>query len=862
MTSTSQRLILPTWMSYATVTIPLQTGGYSVSLTIVQLPLTYYGPSIPLPTDGSWVWGGYSSPAPSASSPTPTSTEVSSSASFTTPTLPTTTVSSFTSPSVLSSSSISSAFSTFPTSLTTSESSTSEASSLALSSSAPPPSSTSSGSSRPSRFSGGKIGLIAGLVGGTVILLVLGMCCFVFWRRRRARRMIARSAGLGEDGHVGDEDWEFVTSATPEQAGASPDAHLSPRSPSFPVPSSPFARDSIAQSVESATIGVVTGTARRAVPTVTSTSRDSHSTDYGEELPFSVEARSGERSMYQTLALEDVGDLPAHPPSPPISTSPTSPVFGHDRAAERETLLDNGRNSNSENNGLYSTRSFRALVGVLESYFQGRNSGWLSTLSQRFSTRPPSERGSNGSSRKSAKSYSIPLSDHPSQTSEKSQYVPVAPENVPTHDSTDESPPTPMSEAFPSPPDTHGHVHAFFRMRQSRMGSPASSPYTGHSAADRPISGYSVGGSAASGQTIFHDAFEEPIPTTPEPHTQPQVLAQDSNNHLLVPHLKPIRPLSPLSSIQLPGSGSGSAIHRTYPPSPQIPTPERAPLDFDVLDEPAPLPSVVLQPPREGSVASMSSHSHSFSSSPLGYQMPPGLEDYSRLLLLNLSRDGGNGHSSNLVNLESEPPAAVGDWQRITSTGSVPRHNRGVTVEHNGAIGHFRRETLGQVSLNQDQPISFFDRILRRSCSTKPRAQNQPQYTTRMMLAPPPVIIRARVVTAAGGIILLCTLPLSQFNHPSPLGYLECPFHAPASLHSAQDHQVCMTWSRTDIDIESYVPSEPRASSGDVFVFVSFDRQWTFSSLLRCLLSLFSSLYDRFGCYLASFCCAGPYALL
>jgi len=81
----------------------------------------------------------------------------------------------------------------------------------------------------------------------------------------------------------------------------------------------------------------------------------------------------------------------------------------------------------------------------------------------------------------------------------------------------------------------------------------------------------------------------------------------------------------------------------------------------------------------------------------LTYQLPPGLEDYGRQSFFNLSPDSGYAFSGDSVNLESEPPSAGGDWQRIASTGSLLGPNRGVTVEHNGTRGHFRRDTLGQI---------------------------------------------------------------------------------------------------------------------------------------------------------------------
>ncbi|KAJ7602651.1 hypothetical protein DFH06DRAFT_1397238 [Mycena polygramma] len=70
---------LPAWLSYTTITLPQTT-----ETSVVYLPLTYYGPSIPL--DSDWTYGGLSSPVTSATSTpitttaTPTSTTASTTA--------------------------------------------------------------------------------------------------------------------------------------------------------------------------------------------------------------------------------------------------------------------------------------------------------------------------------------------------------------------------------------------------------------------------------------------------------------------------------------------------------------------------------------------------------------------------------------------------------------------------------------------------------------------------------------------------------------------------------------------------------------------------------------------------------------
>ncbi|PVF95047.1 hypothetical protein CPB86DRAFT_605719 [Serendipita vermifera] len=66
---------LPEWMSYSLIT----NADGNEEYTIVTLPLTYYGPSIPLGTDDSWTYGGESpppeTPGPTEDAPLPTGEE-------------------------------------------------------------------------------------------------------------------------------------------------------------------------------------------------------------------------------------------------------------------------------------------------------------------------------------------------------------------------------------------------------------------------------------------------------------------------------------------------------------------------------------------------------------------------------------------------------------------------------------------------------------------------------------------------------------------------------------------------------------------------------------------------------------------
>ncbi|KAH0833390.1 hypothetical protein J3R83DRAFT_12494 [Lanmaoa asiatica] len=139
---------LPSWMTLSTIVIT-NTDGQPVatSTTTLELPLTYYGPSIPLGSNGAWTWGGLTPPA---SSPSTSSTA--------TPTTPSTTPSTFT-----SSPTSTSTFTTTTASTTSSPSSTSSALST-----------------------GAIIGIIFGAIVGFNILLLL-LICFLRYRARRLR---------------------------------------------------------------------------------------------------------------------------------------------------------------------------------------------------------------------------------------------------------------------------------------------------------------------------------------------------------------------------------------------------------------------------------------------------------------------------------------------------------------------------------------------------------------------------------------------------------------------------------------------------------------------------------------------------
>ncbi|KAN0124148.1 hypothetical protein V8E53_015846 [Lactarius tabidus] len=184
MTAPTQQL--PSWLSDST-SIATDAAGQPTATftTVINLPLTYYGPSIPLGTDGVWVYGGSSSPAASSpitsipATPSPTSALPSTPATPSTSALPSTT-----SP-------------TLPSTLTSPSSPiTSTPVATSTPSSTPPSSTTSSvpvsgNLSSHSSHTGVIVGSVLGSVLGSLLLLFLFIC----FLRKRQRSQQHRGRG-------------------------------------------------------------------------------------------------------------------------------------------------------------------------------------------------------------------------------------------------------------------------------------------------------------------------------------------------------------------------------------------------------------------------------------------------------------------------------------------------------------------------------------------------------------------------------------------------------------------------------------------------------------------------------------------
>ncbi|KAG8935513.1 hypothetical protein FRC02_007872 [Tulasnella sp. 418] len=214
-------------LSYSTTTIPNVTPGATgiVTVNVVNLPLTYYGPSIPLGTDGNWVWGGLTSPGPEDSTteseaPATSAPETSESASS----VPTTT-----NPSVAATPTSSSLSAT-----TTATPSPSSSSALPSSTSTDGQGSITGGATETPAAPGTPIGprfssgaVVAAVVCGFVAL-VLAIVLFILIRKwgRHRRRSYYRSSRSEEEMFGGGEVASLLSGRL--AGGESPPA---PRSP-------------------------------------------------------------------------------------------------------------------------------------------------------------------------------------------------------------------------------------------------------------------------------------------------------------------------------------------------------------------------------------------------------------------------------------------------------------------------------------------------------------------------------------------------------------------------------------------------------------------------------------------------------
>ncbi|KAJ7765816.1 hypothetical protein DFH07DRAFT_1014179 [Mycena maculata] len=221
--------VLPPWLSPALTTLVLPQTT-EITTTLVFLPLTYYGPSIPL--DADFTYGGLTSPVSTstAAASTTSSSATTSSSSSATP------------PSLSSSSSVSTV-----TPLTS-----------ASASASPPASSSASAAASSTPLSRAQlIGIVIGSVLGALVLFLFVLCIamrigrrrngnndgeqsrtrtpFTLLPRRRTRArtrftMVTPPVPGADNAEFVDDDWLMVASQSPTSVGSP----TSPQSPQFP----------------------------------------------------------------------------------------------------------------------------------------------------------------------------------------------------------------------------------------------------------------------------------------------------------------------------------------------------------------------------------------------------------------------------------------------------------------------------------------------------------------------------------------------------------------------------------------------------------------------------------------------------
>ncbi|KAI0261169.1 hypothetical protein BC834DRAFT_972946 [Gloeopeniophorella convolvens] len=611
---------LPSWLSRSTSTATNAEGQPTATFTtIVNLPLTYFGPPIPLGTDGVWVYGGLSSPAPSPST-TSESTAIPSTSA-----IPSSTSAPLSSTSLTS-----------PTS--TPISSSTSASSSIPSSSVPPSSTTSTppvsgGSSSHSHHTGLIIGAVLGSVLGSLLLLFLVICCMrkrpgpqwqrenpseppmgqVMWMWHDVERpdddreadlgTELRSPGEGSPRGSGDEHDPFLrpSSDAPGAKEGEPSARL--------VDAPPASRDSTGPIGIALTAGTGTASTRpwgfKSTPTSTSNVTERH-----------IISRDQLSEMY-----------PRSPQSPGFPGSPEDTEPGPDAPLLPPPTV----------NANISHGSRKSLMPSERSMTPGNDpeSARLYTAQRVHVGRSP-QASSSGSHSPWPEAIGIPSILRRSWLNPRTR--PTTPSSV-----------SPQS-SFASRPLTDNELEAGRSLTPLRT-------EMGYRDGLRPISGVSglSTGSGRSGNTVFFDAQSgEDLAQSPPPVPPlPQGTASTGRSGVSGP--------SPLSAQPIRAS-SESDHPPAYEPIPSNASKAEEAIDF--LDMPVPRPA--------SPFASVSSTSTSNKLPP-----PPGLG----LPVPHVWRDSASDPSDvsgaiNIEFLEDAPPEAGEGWRQIAQALPGPEERR------------------------------------------------------------------------------------------------------------------------------------------------------------------------------------------
>ncbi|KAF9459040.1 hypothetical protein BDZ94DRAFT_1269228 [Collybia nuda] len=643
----------PSWLT-PSVSIITDAAGVPIttSTTVLFLPLTYYGPSIPLNSD--WTYGGLFPPSstlvPTTSEMPPTITSITNTPATPTSSLTITSATpsvSLSSPTVSLSTSSASSFSSTSTPTTT------------------PIVTSSGGLSR-----GQRIGVIVASILGLIFLFVLALSLFLWWKGRRNRRrdprfsMITpidegyavvgaegRSLGEGSPRHSGEEADSFLRRSRAAGSPQQSDAEMGGRSsappysgvPRVPVPPTGSLSSSGTSStnhsgygvlIERPTLNLLPGTqeelARERRGQIL-TPEEMRRLDEETVLPHPSADGSPllppPRLVDPEFAWTPPSDRPAFKPQ----SSYLSQVSSYPDAEESATLLT-ARRVRVED--LAPRSPPRLPLTPLDIGSGASNNGFLAGLGQ-------------GLANIGRLSWFKNLDGHPPRGSRPQSYLS-----------------TPLTD--------EDLEHGKALLGGPQMSETRSSRGLGFgSEGDRPISTVS----ARSAATIYHDAFSS-LPTTP-------VLAA---------------PLAPLPRAMTPsgpdqGWPSSSTVAGEPPAydlvdtSVNSPSPSTSathlnhglPVGFDILDVPA--PSAVSPFASTSSVGSLREMSTGSSAGIITHPFPPGLGLGTNKSWTDITSSAAqvqapfavvSSHNTNagisIDILEEAPPSAGEGWRSMAST--------------------------------------------------------------------------------------------------------------------------------------------------------------------------------------------------
>ncbi|KIK67024.1 hypothetical protein GYMLUDRAFT_256983 [Collybiopsis luxurians FD-317 M1] len=657
MTAPTQQL--PPWFSPSLVVVNGQT-----ETSLVYLPLTYFGPSIPL---GSlYTFGGSTSPASTSATATPTSISPTSSA---TP--------SPTSSTSASSSSVSSLPTTSSTLASTSPSSL--PSSTPSPSATPSPSSTPSPSITPSSQNHGLargqlIGVIIAGILGFIFLFVLALFLYLWWNARRNRRrangdtrfamvppdddnesyVIVGSPGEGSPRVSGDEAASFLRRDHDNAAMQGPVAPVSVAGPSTatdPPRHPPSADNSLSSnSTNSAASGYGTLLQNPSLGVFPSFGQEHRSTGRilsPEQLRQFDDLPSEPRSRLSTVGEQgELVPLPLPPRLVDVSHSHSRsldrmPSLGSQASDAGEATLLTARRVRAEDLGPRPTTDSSRKRDSLRGFGLAAL-GWFQGL------------GSSSSRRNSQLSPSLQSTSLADRDIEAGRALLNAEIDLPSE----------MAEV----PRFRG---------QLGLG-------VGY-AGNRPVSGASANSRTS---TIYHDA-QSSLPGTPQVMPPPRALANSSSAELGYWPQTATETVSSATAAQ-----ERSHDSRTGTQSTSASTNNATALD--ILDMPAPRPISSFASSNSLRDAGTTSSHGSDGKSEFPY--PPGLTTFSMPLIWNETTGTTPSpgsfaavplHTSNIEEagigidvLEEEPPNAGDDWRSLAGGITGPGGTRRTTFGH------------------------------------------------------------------------------------------------------------------------------------------------------------------------------------